>query len=96
VRAAEREAVNHRVQGTSADITKAAMVRFWRRAERLGVRDLWHVLITEHDALLIEVPERDGDTAATVLKDAMEGVKIDLSVPIPVDVKVGLRWTDVK
>jgi hypothetical protein len=26
----------------------------------------------------------------------MQGVHIDLSVSIPVDVKVGLRWSDVK
>lgn len=96
VQAVEREAVNHRVQGTSADITKSAMVRYWRRVERLGVRAKWPLLITEHDALLIEVPEEDQSEAARVLLEAMQGVHIDLSVSIPVDVKVGLRWSDVK
>jgi DNA polymerase-1 len=96
VQAAEREAVNHRVQGTSADITKSAMVRYWRRAESLGHRADWPLLITEHDALLIEVPEKDQSEAARVLLEAMQGVHIDLSVSIPVDVKCGLRWQDVK
>jgi DNA polymerase-1 len=96
VQAAEREAVNHRVQGTSADITKSAMVRYRRRAERLGRRAEWPLLITEHDALLIEAPERDSDEAAKVLLEAMQGVKIDLSVSIPVDVHIGLRWSEAK
>jgi DNA polymerase-1 len=94
--AAEREAVNHRIQGTSADITKSAMVRYRRRTTALGTVDLWHMLITEHDGLLIEVPENDQDAAASVLQEAMEGVHIDLSVPTPVDIKVGLRWQDLK
>lgn len=92
---AERQAVNHQIQGTAADINKMAMVRTQRRIER-GRHDDWHLILTVHDELVLEVPEDDAPDAEALLREAMEGVKVDLRVPLVADIHSAPRWSDAK
>jgi DNA polymerase I-like protein with 3'-5' exonuclease and polymerase domains len=90
---AERQAFNSRVQGSSADLTKMAMVRFDRVQE-----DHWKLLFTVHDELGITCPTSETDRARAALVESMTGSGIQelLTVPLTVDVAVVDRWSDAK
>ena len=85
---AERTAVNTPVQGTSADIIKAAMIQIWRKYK-------FKMLLQVHDDLLFEVPENELEKTANRIKSEMENA-IQLSVPIVVDMKAGKNWADME
>ncbi len=83
----EREAINHPIQGTAADIMKLAMVRC---AE--GIPDA-ELLLTIHDELLFEVPRGRESELAERIRIAMEK-EVDSPVPLKVDVVWGASWAE--
>ena len=89
----ERLAVNTVVQGSAADLIKRAMIDLHReqRSGRLSAR----MLIQVHDELVFELPRRDVEPAADVIRSKME-TPIDLDVPIVVDVAWGVTWAQSK
>lgn len=90
--AGERAAVNHPVQGTSADMIKKAMVEIDR--ELYQVSTICQMVLQVHDELLFECsPESVEETAKTV-KEKMEHA-LELSVPVVVDLKVGKNWGEM-
>ena len=97
---AERQAVNTRIQGSAADITKAAMLRI-EHSEELNLLGV-EVLNQVHDEIVMEVPEENAEIAAPIIAQHMEHPFGDapeddaLSVPIPVDLKIVDRWSDAK
>lgn len=90
--AAERIAVNHPIQGTSADIMKMAMRSVWE-AELLKQSDL-RMLIQIHDELLFECDESSAKERGERVCRAMESA-VSLSVPLPVRVKQGKNWGEM-
>jgi DNA polymerase-1 len=94
---AEREAINMPIQGTAADIIKIAMIDLQREldARKLESRALLQI----HDELLLEVPRGELDEAAALVREVMEAVthdeRINLSVHLDVDVKVGENWLEM-
>jgi len=92
--------VNTRIQGSAADITKAAMlmIEYDKRLQKLGVAILNQV----HDEIVMQVPEENAEEAAPIIAHLMEHPFGDgpeneaLSVPIPVDLKIVDRWADAK
>lgn len=92
----ERQAANHIIQGTAADINKAAMVRAFRRLDRFGLKGRAHLILTVHDEIMLEVPEDHAEAGVALLKEAMEGVKVPLRVPLVADVHYGLDWASAK
>ncbi|MBF0123479.1 MAG: DNA polymerase I, partial [Candidatus Omnitrophica bacterium] len=90
---AERQAINTPVQGTAADLIKAAMVVVAHEIRREKL--LTRMIITVHDELVFDVPEGEIKVASRLVKDAMEKV-VQLSVPIEVTVKVGKNWADME
>lgn len=89
----KRVALNTPIQGTAADIIKAAMVRV---DETLKARSMRARLVLQvHDELILEAPEEEAVYAEEILKDCMENV-IKLSVPLIVDVRTGHTWFDAK
>ncbi len=91
--AGKRIAMNTPVQGTAADIMKAAMVRVWRRLrEELPSAKL---ILQIHDELIVEAPQADAEAAANILKAEMEAA-YRLSVPLEVEVATGESWYDAK
>ncbi len=90
--AAEREAVNLPIQGTAADIMKRAMIDV--HAALRDHRDA-RMILTVHDELLFEVPARNAETLAAVIRQPMEAAA-DLKVPLTVDVGIGNNWRDAK
>ena len=90
--ASERAAVNSRIQGTAADIMKAAMIAVHRSLAEHFPRA--RMLLQVHDEMLIEVPQEQAEAAASMLKITMEAVST-LSVPLRVNVEIGGSWGEI-
>jgi DNA polymerase-1 len=90
---AERTAVNTPLQGTAADLIKIAMIRI---DEALRERDLKsRMTLQVHDELVFEVPEAEIDIMKSLVREYMEKVH-PLSVPLQVDLGVGMNWRDLE
>ena len=87
----ERVALNMPIQGTAADIIKAAMVRVdaRMRTEKLQAR----LLLQVHDELIVECPTEEAETVKGILIEEMEHV-VDYRVPLLVDAKIGASWAE--
>jgi DNA polymerase I len=90
---AERMATNAPIQGAAADLLKMAMIALERRlseeCEGAGM------LLTVHDEIVIETPERIVDRVNDVVKETMENI-YPLRVPLQVDTQWGKSWYDAK
>ena len=89
----ERLAVNSVMQGTAADIIKAAMVAIHRRLREEGRAS--RLVLQVHDELLLEVPEVE-TTAVRDLVRAELCSAYPLDPPLAVDVGVGDDWDEAK
>jgi DNA polymerase-1 len=89
----ERMALNAPVQGTAADIIKAAMIELdaTLRSEKLATT----LLLQVHDELILEVPEDEMVVAEKLVVETMEGVA-GLDVPLVVDIGWGPDLASVK
>ena len=90
--AAEREAANMPVQGTSADIIKLAMLRVARALPAQGLQA--QMVLQVHDELLFECPEAEVRPLSALVRDAMQDA-YPLDVPLRVEVKSGANWWEV-
>ncbi|HEX5213927.1 MAG TPA: DNA polymerase, partial [Vicinamibacterales bacterium] len=95
--AAERETVNMPIQGTAADVLKKAMIDASSELERYNAGRMQpsRMILTVHDELLFEAPESEADDVAALVKDTMQRA-FPLSVPLDVDVGVGVNWREAK
>ena len=89
----ERLALNTPIQGTAADIIKAAMVAVARRLKKEGLQA--RLLLQVHDELIIEAPQEEAAQVSALLKEEMEGA-FPLSVRLTADVSQGDSWYDAK
>ena len=92
--AAERQAVNAPIQGTSADLIKRAMVRMGPALAAAGLGEV-RMLLQVHDELVFELPARDVAAASAVIRRVMEdaaGPAVVLSVPLGVEIGTGTSW----
>ena len=92
VNRADREAVNHPIQGTAADIIKLAMIRLHAELkERYRAR----LLLQVHDELLLESPlEELGEVRELVVDIMSNAFKLD--VPLKVEAETGSNWLELK
>ena len=89
---AEREAVNHPIQGTAADIIKIAMLRLH---DALRADYQARMLLQVHDELLLEVPDEEM-TAVKPLVIATMSNAFQLDVPLKVEASTGHNWLELK
>ena len=93
---AERNAINGPIQGSSADLTKAAMALIFKEFQKRGWLDKCMMTITMHDELCFEC---DGD----ILEEAIAVISTIMisngyiqrkkwPVYLPVDVEIGFNW----
>lgn len=88
---AERIAVNTPIQGTSADMIKAAMIRIHRRMKQEGFQAA--MILQVHDELIFDVPAGEVERlGALVQKEMAEALPLD--VPIRVAVEIGGNWAE--
>jgi DNA polymerase-1 len=90
--AAERAAVNSRIQGTAADIIKTAMIHVDEALSRKFPDG--RMLLQVHDELLIEAPRETAADLSSFLKDTMERA-VKLTVPLRAGVETGGSWGDI-
>ncbi len=89
---AEREAVNHPIQGTAADIIKIAMLRLH---DELMANYQARMILQVHDELLLEVPEDELVQVKPLMIDIMSNA-FKLAVPLKVDASTGYNWLELK
>jgi DNA polymerase I len=90
---AERMAINAPIQGTAADLLKLAMIALDKRLEAEAPEA--HMLLTVHDEIVIEAPEKASGEVAGIVKETMETI-YPLAVPLAVDARWGRSWYDAK
>jgi len=86
---AERMARNTPVQGSAADLLKIAMINVYGELRSAGLRT--KMILTVHDELVFEVPEKEKEKAGSIIRETMEKA-LNLSVPLLVDTGWGENW----
>ncbi|MDO9533242.1 MAG: DNA polymerase I [Deltaproteobacteria bacterium] len=89
---AERSAINTPLQGTAADIIKAAMLEV--ESAMQGANLSGTMLLQIHDELLFDVPQDELADTVRLVRRVMEGV-VRLKVPLTVDFRVGENWGEM-
>ena len=89
----ERLAINTVVQGSAADLMKAAMVHVQRRidTDKLPLK----MLLQIHDELVLETPERLAAEQAEIVCEEMENA-MSLLVPLRTEAGIGDNWMIAK
>jgi DNA polymerase-1 len=86
---AERAALNAPIQGSAADLIKAAMLATDAGLSAKGLSS--RVLLQVHDELILELATGEEAAVREVVTEAM-GHAMDLSVPLTVSIGVGRSW----
>ena len=90
---AQRFAINTVMQGSAADLIKAAMINIHRRIEK-SEPDV-KMILQIHDELVFEVPAKDAQKHAKWISHEMTS-SIKLDVPLKVDIEIGPTWLGEK
>ncbi len=86
---AERMAVNTTIQGSAADLIKAAMINIQNRIDKEGL-DV-KMILQIHDELVFEMAKKDAENHREwILKEMTGAIKLD--VPLKVDAATGSSW----
>jgi DNA polymerase-1 len=93
MRFGERMAINTPIQGSAADIIKAAMIRIHRRL--IHGRKRSRMILQIHDELIFEVAHDERGEVEGLVKEEMETVT-SLEVPVKVNLKRGPDWQSVE
>jgi DNA polymerase-1 len=90
--AAERNAINMPIQGSSADLIKIAMVRIAEAARAEGWRT--RLLLQVHDELVFDLYRPEEKRVIEVVQDKMRHALPELRVPIVVETGLGAHWLE--
>src|SRR5271156_3447618 len=90
--AAERNAINMPIQGSSADLIKIAMVQIARVAREENWRT--KLLLQVHDELVFDLHLPEKERVLEIVRDRMKHALPDLRVPIVVDTGLGANWLE--
>ena len=90
--AAERNAINMPIQGSSADLIKIAMVHI----AKIARDENWKtkLLLQVHDELVFDLHLPEKDRVLAVVQDRMKHALPDLPVPIEVETGLGANWLE--
>jgi DNA polymerase-1 len=90
--AAERNAINMPIQGSSADLIKIAMVQIAKIAREENWRT--KMLLQVHDELVFDLYLPEKARVLEVVEDRMKHALPDLPVPIEVETGLGANWLE--
>jgi DNA polymerase-1 len=90
--AAERNAINMPIQGSSADLIKIAMVQIARVAREENWRT--KMLLQVHDELVFDLCLPEKERVLEVVQDRMKNALPELKVPIVVETGLGPNWLE--
>lgn len=85
----EYRLLNVLIQGSAADCTKEAMIRYHEKYRKKG-----RMLVTVHDEINLSVPTEHAKAESDRLRQAMESIEFD--VPMLTDAKYGPSWGQLK
>jgi len=90
--AAERNAINMPIQGSSADLIKIAMVHI----AKIARDENWKtkLLLQVHDELVFDLYLPEKDRVLAVVQDRMKNALPGLKVPIVVETGLGANWLE--
>lgn len=89
----ERVAMNAPIQGTAADLIKAAMICVERElAQRTPQAKL---ILQVHDELIVDCPASDAEQVKEIVTDCMQNI-MQLRVPLLAEAKSGQNWLEAK
>jgi DNA polymerase I len=88
---AERNAINAPIQGSAADIIKAAMVKIHQAFEKNGLKT--KMILQVHDELDFDVYIPELEQVESIVKEQME-MAVKLAVPLTVEMKAAKNWLD--
>jgi len=88
---ARRNAINYPIQGSAADIIKAAMIRVNHRIRSNKFQS--RLIMQVHDELVFEVPENELLKMEQLVEDEM-GHAVETRVPLKVDISYGANWSE--
>jgi DNA polymerase-1 len=86
-----RQASNFLIQGTGADIAKAAMVRL-HAALPEGAR----LISIVHDEFIVECRQEQAEDVRLLMVETMQTAPEDFVVPMVVEAKISANWGDAK
>jgi len=89
----ERTAINTVIQGSAADLIKAAMINIHRRIKEEGRPS--RLILQVHDELVFEVPKTAVEDETGMVRDEMTGA-MSLAVPLEVKCAHGSNWLEAK
>ncbi|MDB4349713.1 DNA polymerase I [Omnitrophica bacterium] len=90
---AERTAINTPIQGSAADLIKAAMIEVQNEFKRKRLKS--SMILQVHDELVFEVLKTELKKVKKIVKEKMEHIA-ELKVPIKTNISVGRNWLDLK
>jgi len=79
--------VNYLIQGSSADISKEAVIRY-HKAKKHG-----RIILMVHDEICVSCPKAYWQEEMAILKECMEGIELDAKLVS--DGEVGFNWHDL-
>lgn len=85
----EYKLLNYIIQGSAADATKEAIIRYQNSPNRRG-----RLLVTVYDEINVCVPKRFAKEEMKLLQECMEGLEFD--VPLLTDGKAGTSWGNLE
>ncbi len=89
----ERLSINTVIQGTAADLIKAAMVKVQQRIDKDQLE--MKLLLQIHDELVLESPSELAETHAVIVSEEMENA-MSLRVPLQTETGIGDNWMEAK
>ncbi|POH08826.1 DNA polymerase I [Fructilactobacillus lindneri] len=101
---AERIAMNSPIQGSAADIIKAAMIKMQQVLKEKGMKA--RMLLQIHDELIFEAPEAEIPELEKLVPKVMDSIMktspllkasdVNFNVPLKVESHYGDNWYDIK
>ncbi|MBK5277086.1 MAG: DNA polymerase I [Desulfuromonadales bacterium] len=88
---ARRNAINYPIQGSAADVIKAAMIRVDARIRAEGLKS--RLIMQVHDELVCEVPEEELVRMELLVEEEMSRAA-EMKVPLKVDISYGANWSE--
>jgi hypothetical protein len=95
---AAREAFNHRIQGSAANLLKLAAIKVHKELLKAGLNYDEGIIALVHDEILLHVRKEHAEIAKTILEKCMIKANNELAPEIKVEAKAvcGKNWYEAK
>jgi len=88
---AERNAINAPIQGSAADMIKAAMIKIYEEIQKRKLKSA--IVLQVHDELVFDVYKPELEEMKAIVHDGMIHA-MPITVPLEIDMKSGNNWLE--